>query len=163
VSAVTSAGVYTTDEPARDHFGFALLPDPPPLPGAEAEANAVATVLGGLNYTVTSAIGADFPASFVLGLLYRQPYRLLHVSAHGVFDLLHRDGRRRSGIVLSGGLLITAAEIAAMETVPELVYLSCCHLGQIDAATRDATVRDGNKLAASIATELIEIEPPSSV
>jgi hypothetical protein len=23
--------VYTTDEPARDHFGLALLPDPPPL------------------------------------------------------------------------------------------------------------------------------------
>jgi CHAT domain-containing protein len=127
-------------------------PDPPPLPGAEAEANAVAAVLGGLNYTVTSAIGADYPASHILGLLYRQPYRLLHVSAHGVFDLLHRDGRRRSGVVLSGGLLITAAEIAAMETVPELVYLSCCHLGQVDA-----TVRDGNKLAASIATELIEI------
>ncbi len=127
-------------------------PDPPPLPGAEAEANAVAAVLGGLNYTVTSAIGADYPASSVLGLLYRQPYRLLHISAHGVFDLQHRDGRRRSGVVLSGGLLITAAEIAAMETVPELVYLSCCHLGQIDA-----TVRDGNKLAASIATELIEI------
>ena len=127
-------------------------PDPPPLPGAEAEANAVAAVLGGLNYSVASAIGADFPASVVLALLYRQPYRLLHISAHGVFDLLHRDGRRRSGVVLSGGLLITAAEIAAMETVPELVYLSCCHLGQVDA-----TVRDGNKLAASIATELIEI------
>ncbi len=127
-------------------------PDPPPLPGAEAEANAVAAVLGGLNYRVTQAIGADFPASSVLALLYHQPYRLLHISAHGVFDLLHRDGRRRSGVVLSGGLLITAAEIAAMETVPELVYLSCCHLGLVDA-----TVRDGNKLAASIATELIEI------
>lgn len=127
-------------------------PDPPPLPGAEAEANAVAAVLGGLGYRVEQAIGADFPASAVLALLYRRPYRVLHVSAHGVFDLLHRDGRRRSGVVLSGGLLITAAEIAAMESVPELVYLSCCHLGQVDAV-----VRDGNKLAASIATELIEI------
>ncbi|MBE2243390.1 MAG: CHAT domain-containing protein [Burkholderiaceae bacterium] len=132
-------------------------PDPPPLPGAEAEANAVAAVLGALNYRVAQAIGADVPASEVLALLYRQPYRLLHVAAHGIFDLPHRDGRRRSGVVLSGGLLITAAEIAAMESVPELVYLSCCHLGQIDATTRDATVRDGNKLAASIATELIEI------
>ena len=137
-------------------------PDPPPLPGAEAEANAVAAVLGGLNYAVASAIGADYPASSVLALLYHQPYRFLHVSAHGVFDLLHRDGQRRSGVVLSGGLLITAAEIAAMETVPELVYLSCCHLGLIDvtsrdATSRDATVRDGNKLAASIATELIAI------
>jgi hypothetical protein len=23
--------VYATDEPARDHLGLALLPDPPPL------------------------------------------------------------------------------------------------------------------------------------
>jgi hypothetical protein len=31
VSALTSAGVYTTDEPARDQRGLALLTDPPPL------------------------------------------------------------------------------------------------------------------------------------
>lgn len=32
VSARTSAGVYVTDEPGRDHLGLALLlPDPPPL------------------------------------------------------------------------------------------------------------------------------------
>ena len=61
---------------------------------------AVAGVLGGLNYRVTQAIGADQQASDVLALLYRQPYRIVHVSAHGVFDLLHRDGlppqRRRA-------------------------------------------------------------------
>src|SRR5579863_2547775 len=31
VSARTSAGVYAMDEPARDHLGLTLLPDPPPL------------------------------------------------------------------------------------------------------------------------------------
>jgi hypothetical protein len=31
VSARTSAGVYATDEPARDHLGLPLLPDPPTL------------------------------------------------------------------------------------------------------------------------------------
>ncbi len=146
--------------PSVERFGLAFPDprnpdtplDPPPLPGAEAEACAVSGVLGGLNYRVVQAIGADQQASEVLALLYRQPYRIVHISAHGVFDLLHRDGLRRSGVVLSDGLLITAAEIAAMETVPELVYLSCCHLGQVDA-----TVRDGNKLAASVASELIEI------
>src|SRR5207244_13031150 len=29
VSARTSAGVYDRDEPARDHLGLPLLPDPP--------------------------------------------------------------------------------------------------------------------------------------
>lgn len=40
VSARTSAGVYATEEPGRDHLGLALLPpDPPrllrPLAGGE--------------------------------------------------------------------------------------------------------------------------------
>jgi hypothetical protein len=68
-----------------------------------------------------------------------------------VFNLRHRDGRPRSGVMLSDGLLITAAEIEAMESVPELVILNCCHLGQVDL------VSDGNRLAASIARELIDI------
>ena len=124
---------------------------PPALPGAQAEAEATAVVLGSMGYTVESVIGEDQSASDVLTRLYGQPWRLLHISAHGVFDLLHADGRRRSGVLLSGGLLITAAEIAAMETVPELVFLNCCHLGQMD------TGKGGNKLAASVARELIEV------
>ncbi len=124
---------------------------PPPLPGAQSEAEATEVVLGSMGYAVESVIGAHQPASDVLTRLYAQPWRILHVSAHGVFDLLHADGVRRSGVLLSGGLLITAAEIAAMETVPELVFLNCCHLGQMD------TGRGGNKLAASVARELIEV------
>jgi hypothetical protein len=124
---------------------------PPALPGAQAEAEATAVVLGSMGYAVESVIGDFRSASDVLTKLYSQPWRLLHISAHGVFDLLHVDGRRRSGVLLSGGLLITAAEIAAMETVPELVFLNCCHLGQMD------TGKSGNKLAASVARELIEV------
>jgi hypothetical protein len=68
-----------------------------------------------------------------------------------VFEQRHADGRLRSGVLLSDGLLITAAEIESMEIVPELVFLNCCHLGQVDNG------RSGNKLAASIARELIDI------
>lgn len=126
---------------------------PPALQGAQAEAEAVVGVLSGLGYKVQQVIGDDRQAKDVLAMLYRQPYRILHISAHGVFNLRHQDGRRRSGVVLSDGLLITAAEIEAMETVPELVFLNCCHLGQVDAPTG----RDGNKLAASVSRELIQI------
>ncbi|MEJ8811013.1 CHAT domain-containing protein [Variovorax ureilyticus] len=132
--------------------------DPDPLSGAEVEANAVAGLLVGMGYEVSRAIGADNLASDVLAKLYRKPYRILHVSAHGVFDQRHVDGLRRSGVVLSGGLLITAAEIEAMESVPELVFLNCCHLGQIDpGGAAGPTVRDGNKLAGSVARELMAI------
>jgi hypothetical protein len=140
--------------PSVAGFGkaFSLPADPPPLTGAQAEADAVVSVLSGMGYQVAQAIGDDRSASDVLAWLYRQPYRVLHISAHGVFDQRHVDGRRRSGVVLSDGLLITAAEIGAMEIVPEFVFLNCCHLGQLDAL-----VRDGNKLAASVARELIQI------
>jgi hypothetical protein len=125
--------------------------DPIALPGAEKEARVVETLLTAAGYVVEPVIGEHETAQHVLSALYRQPWRVLHVSAHGIFELRHADGRKRSGVVLSDGLLITAAEIAAMEIVPELVFLNCCHLGQID------TGRSGNKLAASVARELIDI------
>ncbi len=147
--------------PSVDGFDAAFPPPPgmlrgpvPALPGAEAEARSTLAVLRSIGYDVEPVIGADKTAIDVLAKLYQQPWRILHISAHGVFDLLHADGRKRSGVLLSGGLLITAAEIDAMEVVPDLVFLNCCHLGQLDIG--DAG-RSGNKLAASIARELIDI------
>lgn len=123
---------------------------PPLLPGAETEAGIVRNVLAGMGYEVTAVIGEDQPAKNVFAALFQRPWRIVHVSAHGVFELMHADGRKRSGVLLSDGLLLSAAEIAQMELVPELVFLNCCHLGKLDQ-------RDGNKLAASVARELIEI------
>ncbi|KQP23040.1 CHAT domain-containing protein [Pseudorhodoferax sp. Leaf267] len=138
------------------------MAEPPKLGGAEAEALAVVAAFKGLGYDVVPEVGEDRNAKDVLAALYRRPYRFVHISAHGVFDLLHADGKRRSGVVLSDGLLITAAEIAAMEMVPELVFLNCCHLGKIEGRADDpraqvAVGADGNKLAASVARELIDI------
>lgn len=127
---------------------------PPDLPGAEAEGNQTAALLSRIGYEVEPLVGNWLRASDVLAKLYSRPWRLLHISAHGVFNLVHADGQARSGVLLSDGLLITAAEIDAMETVPELVFLNCCHLGQVDPAGKG---QGSNKLAASVARELIEI------
>jgi CHAT domain-containing protein len=54
--------------------------------------------------------------------------------------------------VLSDGLLITAAEIDAMEIVPDLVFLNCCHLGKLERSPVAF-----NKLAYSVARQLIDI------
>jgi hypothetical protein len=124
--------------------------DPPELDGAREEAESIAQLLQGQGYVVKPLVSRD-SASSVLSALYHQPWRIVHISAHGIFGLPHKDGRLRSGVVLSDGLLITAAEIDAMELVPEVVFLNCCHLGTVDGGT------DGNKLAASIARELIGI------
>ncbi|MGM9490087.1 CHAT domain-containing protein [Ideonella sp. YS5] len=127
-----------------------IAADPPDLPRAQAEAEAVARLLGAMGYTVRPLTGGE-PANLLLPALYHQPWRILHISAHGVFGVRHPDGRWRSGVVLSDGLFITAAEIDAMEVVPDVVFLNCCHLGTVDVG------RAGNKLAASIARQLIEI------
>ncbi len=124
--------------------------DPDNLPGAKTEAEAVAKLLTAMGYRTTALTYGESAAN-VLAALFHEPWRMLHVSAHGIFGLRHADGRYRSGVLLSDGLLITAAEIGSMEVVPDVVFLNCCHLGTVDVGRR------GNKLAASIARELIDI------
>jgi hypothetical protein len=103
-------------------------------------------------YEVEQSIGTEYDALKVINPLYQKPYRIVHIAAHGVFDERAADGRNRSGVVLSDGLLLTAAEIGQMEIVPDLVFLNCCHLAKLDA--RPVAY---NRLAYSIARELIEI------
>ena len=147
---VGNPSVDRFDEYFRSSSGGELK-TPPALVHAEEEAEAVAAVLGSLGYAVEAVIGDDRTANDVLAALFREPWRIVHISAHGVFDQMHVDGKPRSGVVLSDGLLITAAEIAAMESVPELVFLNCCHLAKVDFVSHD-----GNRLAASLSRELIE-------
>ena len=136
--------------------GRAPWRDPESLAAAEEEARAVVEVLRQAAWEPTALIGQDQRALGIVNTLVGQPWRLLHIAAHGVVDLPHPDGCARSGVVLSDGLLITAAEVAAMPAVPELVFLNCCHLGQVDL-DEDAPHRgQRNRLAASLARELIQ-------
>ncbi len=123
-----------------------------PLKNAEEEGEAVAALLEGAGYHVERA-PAESRAADVIGRLFKQPYRVLVVAAHGMFQVTDRQGVARSGVVLSDGLMLTAAEVEQMEVVPELVFLSCCHLGEVNVAEGWAP----NKLAYSLARELIEM------
>ncbi|MCK0508780.1 alpha/beta fold hydrolase [Aromatoleum anaerobium] len=122
----------------------------PDLPGATAEGAAIRDLLAGCGYAVTYGEGLE--ALDVFARLFHQPWRILVIAAHGVFRVVARDGRARSGVVLSDGLLLTAAEVGQMEIVPELVFLNCCHLGAMSVQRETA-----NRLAYSLARELIEI------
>ena len=129
--------------------------DLPDLSGAEQEAVEIEQVLQRCDHEPVRLSGADASADRVLRQLYRQPLRLVHLSAHGVVDEPQPDGSRRTGVVLSGGLVLTAVELAAMDPVPELVFLNCCHLGRIDAPAPPDVTPPG--LAASLAQALIGI------
>lgn len=124
----------------------------PNLPGAEEEGGLITAVLEGAGYKVINAPG-DSSAADVIGKLYRQPYRIVAIAAHGMFQVADRQGALRSGVVLSDGVFLTAAEVGQMEIVPELVFLSCCNLGKADVDAGYAP----NRLAYSLARELIEM------
>lgn len=145
---------YVVGNPSYEGFAkaFGVKQEPSSLAGAEEEALRVVQVLARHDIDVPQAsIGQDQQALDVINRLYQHPYRILHIAAHGVFGQRRADGSVRTGVVLSDGLLITAAEIEAMEFVPDLVFLNCCHLGKMDR------VPSLEKLAYSISRELIEM------
>jgi tetratricopeptide (TPR) repeat protein len=126
----------------------------PPLPGARAEAIAVATRLTGGPAGVEAArvralTSGNDDARNIINALFERPYRIVHVAGHGAPGA---DG----GVVLSGGTYLGAAEVKAMRVVPELVFLNCCHLGALDAKTVLAPY-DRAEFAATIAEALIEV------
>ena len=150
---------YVIGNPSTANF-FATFPVPgaqpsdalEPLDGAEREAEIVGETLRRHGYAVEQAIGPERKALDVMNALYQKSYRIVHIAAHGMFEQRAVDGSARSGVVLSDGLLLGAAEIGQMEIVPDLVFLNCCHLAKINA--RPVAY---NRLAYSVARELIEI------
>jgi CHAT domain-containing protein len=122
------------------------------LPGSVREGDAIAASLRRADWSDITLTAPDREALDIFNTLHDHPYRVLMIGAHGIFEAKARDGNVYSGVVLSGGLLITAVEISQMEVVPELVFLSCCHLGSISNPYSQP-----NRLAYSLARELIEM------
>ncbi len=142
--------VDPSTENFSEHYGRPDGPELPRLPGAVEEGYAVRAILMRAKYDVELA-PSESPALDVIAKLFKHPYRILMVSAHGEFELAARDGSLRSGVVLSDGVLLTAAEVGQMETVPDLVFLNCCYLGKVDV------VPSYHRLSYSLARELIEM------
>ncbi|MDQ8020936.1 MAG: CHAT domain-containing protein [Moraxellaceae bacterium] len=143
----------------RSHFGripvgAVLTPETdclPALPGAVEEGDEARRILEARGYDV-EYVPSGMAALDVLSRAFRRPSRILMIAAHGVYRERAADGSERTGVVLSDGMLLSAAEIGQLETVPDLVFLNCCHLGEVDSTPLEA-----NKLAYSVSRELIEM------
>lgn len=122
------------------------------LPGSAQEGEAIRGILEGAGYQIAYA-PPESRAADVFTRLFAQPCRVLAITAHGIFGRKAADGSYRSGVVLSDGLLLSAAEIGLMETVPDLVFLNCCHLGKVGPEIGAGS----NRLAYSLSRELIEM------
>jgi pentatricopeptide repeat protein len=172
LSEFRTAVVHTTDfsalvigDPTSNHES----PDFPALPGAAAEARAVAKRLrdGGCRQVI-ELVGADATPAATVNALYARPYRILHLVGHGAFeypiydnsDQGQSDADERlktvTGMVLGRDIFLTAAEIELMRTVPELVFINCCHPGQIKGEA-ELKPTPYHKLAAGVAAQFIRV------
>ena len=98
---------------------------------------------------VRSLLSGEDDARTVINALYERPYRVVHIAGHGEFGGL-------GGVVLSGGTFLGANEVKAMRTVPELVFLNCCHLAARDPNSL-LKPYDRAAFAAGLAQALIEV------
>jgi hypothetical protein len=145
------------------------------LKGAQAEARAVALALGPL-FKVTDRIRPS--SQQVIAALFERPFRVLHLAGHGVYryapaasvrcescgrQLGNETEQRKpptvTGMIIGDGVYLTPGEVAQMRAVPDLVFINCCHLGQMDANKEPATPQERAfpQLAANLATEFIRM------
>lgn len=140
--------------PAR---GFA------PLPGARAEAIAVAKLLQGRGFEVTDlATNSDqVTPDIVIRHLLTEAWSIVHVAAHGV--VRHRfttvdktPGLEQTGIVLGEGVVLGPSLLNQMPVTPDLFFVNCCHLAKPNDGTRaEHQLERRPELAASVAVQLI--------
>jgi CHAT domain-containing protein len=143
-----------------------------PLPGARAEADQVGRWLADDHrpWRITALLGEAAPFQRVRMALLARPYRLLHLSGHGVVDFwVGRTGDpaqppaqaqalRKTGMLLNNQQVLTAADIEQMGTVPEFVFINCCYSGREGDETRlPAAQRALPLLASSLALQFIKM------
>ena len=132
----------------------------PSLTGAQTEASSVADVLseGGYDEPLTLLRSN---AEQIQIALYKQDWRVLHLSGHGVYrETLPSGEANATGMLIGDNTLLTAAHIEQMRVVPDFVFINCCSLGRIEGErpASSAESRPGNPmLAANLATQLIEM------
>lgn len=134
--------------------------DFPRLYGARAEAMAVRACLAGERglgeERVRALISPDAAqagpnATDVVNALFERPWRIVHIAGHGVPGEHGQPG----GVVLSNGAFLGPAEVGNMRTVPELIFVNCCHLGAADARELLNTRYDRAAFASGLAGALI--------
>ncbi len=133
----------------------------PPLGSAADEAKSVKEKLEQRHYHVVDMNQKS--ADDILFALFQQDYRIIHMAGHGVYNHPLEDpptcetcgskvkDEGINGMVIGKNAFLTAAEIRQMRTTPELVFLNCCHLGNVD---RQSPLDQPHKLAATLAEQL---------
>ncbi|MGZ8559151.1 MAG: CHAT domain-containing protein, partial [Chitinophagaceae bacterium] len=120
------------------------------LQGALEEGEKVAEVLKQTDFITTKISRGS--AAEIIQALFSNDYKIIHLAGHGMFN---EDPSKGSGMVIGNNVFLSTREISQMSSVPELVFVNCCHLGYTDTAA-EGLFRNRFKLAANIGTQLIE-------
>ena len=147
-----------------DLDGWDLYPD---LPGARDEANRLAQLLRDQAYQVLDCV--DTTADVILNGLHKDAWRILHLAGHGEHEVLVPGGAARgcpacgqvppvteervSGMVIGRNSFLTPGDVEQLRWVPELVFISCCHLGK----TQSSRSPRYNELAANLAVQFVRM------
>ena len=148
--------VLVIGEPLTTGTGY------PPLPGARSEAAAVVQQLtgaGGIGAERVIALLDAAPFDAVIMALMARPYRIVHVAGHGAPVQMSADGKTvlsRGGVVLSDNVFLGPDEIENLPEVPELVFINCCHLGDV-SGNGALKIAEPVAFAAGVAESLIKI------
>ncbi len=120
------------------------------LTGAKKEGNLVSGSLHKNGFETTTIINGQPPE--IIQSMFKDDYKIIHFAGHGVFN---EKSPESSGIVIGKNTFLSTREIAQMRTVPELVFVNCCHLGKTEGIAEEY-YHKRYKLAANIGVQLIE-------
>ena len=120
------------------------------LPGAYKEAQVVSSLLSAEGFETTPMLKSS--SGQIIEALFSTDYKIIHLAGHGVYDPANPE---RSGMVIGNNAFLTTGEIAQMSSVPEFVFVNCCHLGKVDGGD-ERYYQNRNKLAANIGVQLIQ-------
>jgi hypothetical protein len=133
----------------------------PELPGAVEEANLVATLLDGAGYSVTTLTDKSATPEAVVSALFAGSWDIIHIAGHGVhYYRPPVGGAPVSGVALGGDPLrvLDTRMLNQLQTSPDLVFVNCCLLGNIDPdEEREYLKRGRAALAGSVAVQLIRM------
>ncbi len=99
------------------------------LPGAVEEGERVGRMLARLDGTGITAIrGGEATRARLLAEFRSGDYDAIHFAGHAFFDPV---APASSGILCAGGRVLSGADLAAMESVPALVFFNACESGRL--------------------------------
>ncbi len=116
-------------------FNVLLIVNPTgDLPGAVGEGERVAKTLAQMPGTgITVIRTGDATRARLLAEFRSGDYDAIHFAGHAYFD---SSAPASSGILCAGGRVLSGADLAAMDSVPALVFFNACESGRLRAAVK---------------------------